>query len=43
MNPAVLTAFALAISADGQEPAYPGMAGQPDVAKGGKGPGSSLY
>jgi FAD/FMN-containing dehydrogenase len=32
MNPAVLTAFALAISADGQGPAYPGIQGhEPDV------------
>ncbi len=31
-NPAVLTAFALAISADGQGPAYPGMVGhEPSV------------
>ena len=35
MNPAVLTAFALAISADGQGPAYPGIAGhEPDLAAG---------
>jgi FAD/FMN-containing dehydrogenase len=32
MNPAVLDAFALAITADGQGPAYPGVAGhEPDV------------
>jgi Berberine and berberine like len=37
MNPAVLTAFALAISADGQRPAYPGIRGhEPDVAAGRK-------
>jgi FAD/FMN-containing dehydrogenase len=36
-NPAVLSAFALAIVADGQQPAYPGVAGhEPDVAKGRK-------
>jgi FAD/FMN-containing dehydrogenase len=36
-NPAVLTAFALAIVADGQQPAYPGLSGhEPDVAKGRK-------
>ncbi len=35
MNPAVLTAFALAIVADGQGPAYPGIPGhEPDVLKG---------
>ncbi len=35
MNPAVLTAFALAIVADGQGPAYPGIPGhEPDVVKG---------
>lgn len=35
MNPAVLTAFALAIVADGEQPAYPGIPGhEPDVAKG---------
>jgi FAD/FMN-containing dehydrogenase len=34
-NPAVLTAFALAIVAEGQDPAYPGISGhEPDVAKG---------
>lgn len=34
-NPAVLTAFALAIVADGQGPAYPGIPGhEPDVARG---------
>ncbi|MGH8295536.1 MAG: FAD-binding oxidoreductase [Steroidobacteraceae bacterium] len=34
-NPAVLTAFALAIVANGQGPAYPGIPGhEPDVAKG---------
>src|SRR5208283_5361548 len=38
MNPAVLTAFALAIVADGQGPAYPGVANrEPDAAKGRKG------
>ncbi len=38
MNPAVLTAFALAISADGQGPAYPGIPGhEPDVAAGRRG------
>jgi FAD/FMN-containing dehydrogenase len=37
MNPAVLTAFALAISADGEGPAYPGIPGhQPDVPAGRK-------
>lgn len=37
MNPAVLTAFALAISADGQGPAYPGIPGhEPDGAAGRK-------
>jgi len=37
MNPAVLTAFALAIVADGQEPAYPGIPGhEPSVAEGRK-------
>jgi hypothetical protein len=37
MNPAVLTAFALAISADGQPPAYPGIPGhQPDLDMGRK-------
>jgi FAD binding domain/Berberine and berberine like len=36
-NPAVLSAFALAIVADGQRPGYPGIAGhEPDVAKGRK-------
>ena len=36
-NPAVLTAFALAISADGQGPAYPGIPGhEPDVQAGRK-------
>lgn len=35
MNPAVLSAFALAIAADGQGPAYPGIPGyEPDVVKG---------
>jgi hypothetical protein len=35
MNPAVLTAFALAIVADGQGPAYPGIPGhEPSVDKG---------
>ncbi|MGH7987631.1 MAG: FAD-dependent oxidoreductase [Candidatus Binataceae bacterium] len=35
MNPAVLTAFALAIVANGQGPAYPGIPGhEPAVAKG---------
>ena len=35
MNPAVLTAFALAIAADGQGPAYPGIPGhEPLVAAG---------
>jgi FAD/FMN-containing dehydrogenase len=34
-NPAVLNAFALAITADGQGPAYPGIPGhEPSVAKG---------
>ncbi len=34
-NPSVLTAFALAIAADGQGPAYPGIPGhEPAVAKG---------
>jgi hypothetical protein len=38
MNPAVLSAFALAIVADGQGPAYPGIPNhEPDVAKGRKG------
>ena len=33
MNPAVVDAFALAISATGEQPAYPGVAGhEPDVA-----------
>ena len=37
MNPAVCDAFALAIVADGQGSAYPGVAGhEPDVAKGRK-------
>jgi len=37
MNPAVLTAFALAISADGEGPSYPGLPGhEPDVASGRK-------
>lgn len=37
MNPAVLTAFALAIVADGQGPAYPGIPGhEPSVATGRK-------
>jgi FAD/FMN-containing dehydrogenase len=36
-NPAVLSAFALAIVADGQQPAYPGVAShEPDLAKGRK-------
>jgi hypothetical protein len=35
MNPAVCNAFALAIIADGQGPAYPGVVGhEPDVARG---------
>jgi FAD/FMN-containing dehydrogenase len=35
MNPAVSTAFALAIVADGQKPAYPGILGhEPDLATG---------
>ena len=35
MNPAVLTSFALAIVADGQGPAYPGIPGhEPSVAEG---------
>jgi FAD/FMN-containing dehydrogenase len=35
MNPAVLSAFALAIVASGQGPAYPGIAGhEPDILKG---------
>jgi FAD/FMN-containing dehydrogenase len=35
MNPAVLTAFALVIVADGQGPAYPGIPGhEPDVIRG---------
>ena len=35
MNPAVLDAFALAITADGQGPAYPGVSGyEPDVELG---------
>src|SRR6185295_19746138 len=34
MNPAVLTAFALAIAAEGQGPAYPGLPGhEPPVEK----------
>jgi FAD/FMN-containing dehydrogenase len=38
MNPAVCEAFALAIVADGQGPAYPGIPNhEPDVAKGRKG------
>jgi FAD/FMN-containing dehydrogenase len=38
MNPAVQSAFALAIVADGQGPAYPGIARhEPDLAKGRKG------
>ena len=37
MNPAVLTAVALAISADGERPAYPGIPGhEPDSAAGRK-------
>lgn len=37
MNPAVLTAFALAIVADGQGPTYPGIPGhEPSVAEGRK-------
>jgi len=40
MNPAVLNAFALAIVADGQGPAYPGIPGQePSVAEGRKAAG----
>jgi FAD/FMN-containing dehydrogenase len=35
MNPAILTAFALAIVANGQGPAYPGIPGhEPDIIKG---------
>jgi FAD/FMN-containing dehydrogenase len=35
MNPAVLNAFALAITADGQGPAHPGLEGhQPDIVRG---------
>ena len=35
MNPAVLTAFALAIVADGEGPAYPGIAGhEPALMRG---------
>jgi hypothetical protein len=38
MNPAVQSAFALAIVADGQGPAYPGISmHEPDLAKGRKG------
>jgi len=38
MNPAVLNAFALAIVADGQGPAYPGIPNhEPDAARGRKG------
>jgi FAD/FMN-containing dehydrogenase len=38
MNSAVLTAFALAISADGQGPAHPGIPGhEPDIAAGRRG------
>lgn len=37
MNPSVLSAFALAIVADGEDPAYPGIAGhEPSVAEGRK-------
>ena len=37
MNPAVLTAFALAITANGQGPAYPGIPGhEPSVVAGRK-------
>ncbi len=37
MNPAVLTAFALVIVADGQKPAYPGIPGhEPSIAEGRK-------
>jgi hypothetical protein len=37
INPAVLTAFALAIAADGEGPAYPGIPGhEPSVVAGGK-------
>jgi hypothetical protein len=37
MNPAVLTAFALAIAGDGQGPAYPGILGhEPSVVAGRK-------
>jgi len=40
MNPVVLNAFALAIVADGQGPAYPGIPGQePSVAEGRKAAG----
>jgi hypothetical protein len=36
-NPSVLSAFALAIVADGQEPAYPGIAGhEPRIEEGRK-------
>jgi len=34
MNPAVLTAFALAISAAGQQPAHPGIPGMESIEKG---------
>jgi Berberine and berberine like len=35
MNPAVLDSFALAITGDNQQPAYPGVAGyEPDLAEG---------
>jgi hypothetical protein len=38
MNPAVVNSFALAIVADGQRPAYPGLAGhEPDLSRGKKG------
>jgi FAD/FMN-containing dehydrogenase len=41
MNPSVCGAFALAIVADGQGPAYPGIPNhEPDVAKGRKAAGS---
>ena len=36
MNPAVLTAFALAISGDGQGPAFPGISGHEPSVEGGR-------
>jgi FAD/FMN-containing dehydrogenase len=36
MNPAVLTAFALAITADGQGPAYPGISGHEPAVEDGR-------